>query len=508
MKERSEFDRMYTILGGLIFEVNCCNMFFQREDYPLDLISESKRCCDFIEMMREVYREDHITITFNRFKDLLSRKLDIPLKSIDDSDEASIYYELWQTAELQYHKEIKQDEYTQMWKSELKWMVEHFARRRAMELSQKQYHMLKRPCFGQKCDNPCDCKYHCDQCRKLKAKPFTFVVDWFDQEMEKLKSIRQESRGNVTLEYDATLEDRMTRYQKEFDERLSGDFDTLGIPWSIKALNEMTDGQNKGRVTAICARTAGGKTAFAIQENAFAWLNTDVNILYFNLEMPAKEFEARLDSTLTRLEFNKILSAKWDDQAELDNFMKCRREIESLRHVKVNKFVIKDVPRLNMTQMESMIRKYYNIWGENFIVVLDNVNIVEMASNVPRHEACSQYMAKFHELVKELNLQHGIIMAQLNRDSENSNKSGVITAKDVRDSDKLLDHVDYAFALLSLGKDIKKLVTMKARTALGTTIKLKNNLQFMRMDEYTQAGNNYDSEADKFTMEDEFDLNF
>ena len=507
MEKVTTFQRMYFVLGGLLFENECCEAFFQREDYPRNLLSENKVIIDIVSFIRKTYHDNHILMTDSIFKDMICDKVGISTKNFDKSSKPDVYLTIWEKSEESYYESKDKPDYIQIWKTELKALVSSYVRDKVKATIKLQYQLLGKGCFGDSCEEECPYKKTCGECKKSGLSSFDFITSYCDTKVQRLQSLNQHTRRTVSLEYGANLESRLEVYKDEFKYLKDNKKTSLGVPWSIPSLNDITGGMNKGRVTAFCARTAGGKTAMAIQETAHAWQHHGVNILYLNLEMPMVEFTARLDSTLTQMSFASILGRNWKTQTEIDKFIDKRRSVDVDRKLK-SEYVIKDIPRMNVTQLETFIRRYYNMWGENFICVLDNINIVEMPVGLPRHEACSLVMAKFHELVKELNITHGIILAQLNRDSENTQKSGIVTAKDVRDSDKLLDHVDYAFALISLGKRIKKLITMKARTALGFAIKLANNLWFMRMDEQSNKTNMYDEDEKDFCLDDEEELGF
>jgi hypothetical protein len=234
---RTEFDRMYSILGGLLFEINLVNIYMSREEYPMDLLSRNVIISDIIGFIKNVHQEANITMTWNRFKDLLAVKLNIAVKNLDDAPDAEPYYTIWEQCEAQYIKEKQSDEYFDKWKAELKWMVDFYVKNKSKWLCKRKYLMLKQECFGTICERPCEAKKECAKCRKLQdVSPYSFITEWSQEREDELHQISSETKGRREISYGENVEERIDKYRQERAFRLAGN-KTLGITTGLESFD-------------------------------------------------------------------------------------------------------------------------------------------------------------------------------------------------------------------------------------------------------------------------------
>ncbi len=496
-KEKTEFQRVYSILGGLLFNINCVEVYMSREDYPKDMVSRSKEIQRIISFVKKQYNSDHITLTWNIFQDYLSKAINVPRKKLDRSDKAELYYTLWEKAEEAYDREKESDEYFNKWKAELKWAVENYIKEKSLWLSLRHHKMLKKECFGETCGAECDVKKHCGKCYKSNCPPMDYILNLFERENEKLRNLKSDTRGIVSIFYDSNIEERKKRHREKFQRRQDG-HTLLGYTTGLNTIDDWTGGFIKGSVMTILARTGQGKSALALQMCSDCWAKEPVNVLYLNLEINKIEIQDRLDSALTGVDFDKIYKGKWSSEREFNKF---QDKLENLIEKKVNRFKILDVPELTVGQLRAIFLEHYRLWGDNFIIVLDNLNITDPPTDMSLTDGMNHMAKEFHKYVKEFNCC-GLMVAQLNREADNEKKR--ITGKHLRDCDKLLDHVDSAFAIVPLGgKQWKKLLTVKGRAFAGTTVKLQNRLYRMRMEEDDSMKGDYDKDDESFLAPDE-----
>jgi len=500
MPEKSKIDRMYGILAGLLFEIDLLNIFMTREDYPSDLLGDNEIIVNIVNYAREVHRDEHITLTWNRFKDLVSRTINSPVDTLDDCDNAQIYYTIWEKCELLYIEQVKDKEYSQKWRAELKWLIENYIAKRCLWNAKQKAMMLKKRCFAQPCDKACDMVKYCKECKKFKSDKLSYIMDWHDIAEQKLRTLRQESQGIRVISYGENVEERIKRYEDEFAYKQDGNA-LLGLSTGIPVLDSITDGFIKGHIMAILGRTGQGKSALALQMAIDSWMKTNQNYLFINLEIPIWDIQKRLDTSTTGTKYDTVRRGLWKSEDEFQEFK------EKLRNnTKKNKFVVHDAYDLNITGLDKLLRGYYNQWGSGFVVILDNLNRMSFPNGMKRHEGGNAICVKYHKLIKEFDAC-GVLVAQLNRSAEGINRTGMLNSSHVRESDQLLDSVSSAFAIVDyLGKQKKRVLPMKGRDFdMDIDIILKNDLHKMRLSVIEEQANEISND---FSIEEEEVLDF
>jgi KaiC/GvpD/RAD55 family RecA-like ATPase len=440
-------------------------------------------------------------MTWNRFKDLLAVKLNIAVKNLDDAPDAEPYYTIWEQCEAQYIKEKQSDEYFDKWKAELKWMVDFYVKNKSKWLCKRKYLMLKQECFGTICERPCEAKKECAKCRKLQdVSPYSFITEWSQEREDELHQISSETKGRREISYGENVEERIDKYRQERAFRLAGN-KTLGITTGLESFDEITDGFRKAQVVGFFGRSGVGKSALVLQMMLDAWVNSNTNILFWNLELPIWEIQKRMDSCLTGVAFNKLYTGKWESDKEYNDF---EVRLNNLYKNKQNQFKVLDVFDLNLTSMHQILKKYYQLWGDNFIVALDNISRMSAPLGMKEFEWYKKVAIAFHKGMKEFNCS-GVLVGQLNRDGKNVKRVGEADGNVIAGADAIINDLTAAFLLQKyLGQEQIKAIPLKGRNfAMKECIMLKNNLWRMRMEEMEVVGNTYDSDISEFTVDDE-----
>ena len=399
-----------------------------------------------------------------------------------ENDETFERFVMWyETAQASFD-ENQGPEYLDKWKAEFHWSILDYIKRKRIEISTTEHRICTTECFTEACgDKECKIKRYCHHAKRKDMGMHQYVQMWREAEDQKLRNLIKERRRQQEYNYTTNLDERLNRYEEKYTTRMEKPSGTLGFPFSIPTLNEWTDGWCPGRAYCFAARTGQGKSALALQEARYAWANSNVNVLFMNCEMPIHELEERLDSARTGVSFDKILKAKWDSKTELEAF---RQKLRIDNENRTNEFIILDTPHLTLGAMSYNIRQYYNRWGKNFIVIVDNLNRMAYPHG-PTHDAANSIAVEFHSLVKEFDIP-GLMLCQLNRDAEGQAR---ILPKHFRDADKIPDNLDAVFAILMYGVNKKKLVVVKGRSFSGNHVILQNNLSYMTLNEMPKISN-------------------
>jgi len=486
-------DRLYFILGGLFFNVNALNYFMTRTDFPLSLLSNNKALMNIVYILKKVYELENRVITFIRYKEMISHLHNLDPDTVYDNPKVQIYFQVYDKAKKLYD-ENSDDEYFDTWKTELKCAVNDYILRARMKMSKKEYLMAKNKCFTVEtktadCEE-CMVRRECLKARKLGKDMVEFIMIWREEEEEVLRSLLRDDQKIIIVGYESNTKERVEYYNQVYDLKSENSEKVMGVPFTLPTLNAWTDGWTRGRAYCLAGRTAQGKTAFALQEEVYAFDNSEMNILHFNLEMPNKELEARLDAARTETSFGKVLKGNWASQEEKDEFVS--KLVKVSRKKRKNEFKIIDKPSLNLSELRYYVRQFYRRWGNNFLLVVDNLNIMKYPAMLKKEDAASNISKEFHEIVKEYNIP-GFLLCQLNRDADGELRN--ISPRHFRDSDKIPDHMDACFAITTLSKKRKRLILVKGRSFEGDFINLENRLDIMRLIEVPRNSKEDDSEG-------------
>lgn len=86
-----------------------------------------------------------------------------------------------------------------------------------------------------------------------------------------------------------------------------------GISTGIQVLDEKTDGLHRGDMVIVAGPPSMGKTTFAVNLLQNALTTTQLPVVLFSMEMPAKDIGRRMWSTASKVEYKKIRHGKVDD---------------------------------------------------------------------------------------------------------------------------------------------------------------------------------------------------
>ena len=144
----------------------------------------------------------------------------------------------------------------------------------------------------------------------ISEKPLN---DALDELSAKLYAI---SGGEKNTSYKTALE-AATLAAAEILRRKDEGTGLLGISTGFGELDRYTNGLKKGDFVIIAARPGMGKTTFALNIVEKV-LDNGIGAVFFSLEMPSEQLMFRMFSSLTSVEFGKILKGVSLSDADID----------------------------------------------------------------------------------------------------------------------------------------------------------------------------------------------
>lgn len=496
-------ERILILLSGLFFNNNTLNIYMSRTDYPDDMLSENDMVKNIVRICRKVHSRDAERVTVPIYMDSIASMYNLEADDIPNHELGKKYLLVYRKAK-KYYEANKGEDFIETWRRELKCSIDAYIRRTRLEMSKIEHLMVKNSCFAAKtsCKEKDSCAVYkeCKEATKHNRTMLTHIQLWREEQEEKIRNLTKSDGRVITASYGdpVSIEERIKRYTDMRDIKVCKG--TIGIPFSLPTLNQWTDGWVKQRASCVVGRTAQGKTAFAIHELLYAYMNSNINVLHFNLEMPRDELLCRLDSALTSTSFTSINKGEFRDQVEFDEYVRSLREKLKERD---NEFIILDTPNLSVAEFRYHIRQWYNRWGNHFIVCLDNLNIMKFIGRESKTELVDQAAQAFHEVMKEYDIS-GMLLAQLNREAEGQDS---IRPSHFRDCDSIPDHMDWCVAILPYGVHKKKLTLVKGRNFMGSKIILENRLNCMQLVE-TGITADIDEDEKDFISADELEEDF
>ena len=477
--------RLQFILGGLLFNIHTLSIFMSRHDYPDDMLSDNRLWKNILDSIKQVYYEDNIITPPLRFIELCAKSHNISVEDDPDNPIIEKYKIFYRKAKAIYETASENDDYLDRWKAEVRWAIKDYIRFKRKDLAEIEYYAMKHECFGdhKKTDDckECEIKALCYSASKKDDK-LEFVQNWRELNEGLINNLQKEDHKLRIIDYSHSLKERCNEYDEQFRAKKTSNKSTMGVPWSIPSINRWTDGHKQGRLMVIAGRTGSGKTALALQECFFAYRYGGVNVLYINLEMPKGEMNARLDALRTATPFTNVLNQRWDEGNAVTEYKDFKRAlIRDNRDADPNLvFRILDTGSFNITDFKNVVRQHYRLWGSNFIVCVDNINIMTFPDDKDLDIAVNHAAQTIHATIKDYDI-YGLLLAQLNRSAEKT--KGRIMAAHFRDCDKIPDHADGVFAITDLGvSGRKKVQVVKGRSfQLGEYVFLENRLDIMQL---------------------------
>lgn len=185
-----------------------------------------------------------------------------------------------------------------------------------------------------------------------------------------------------------------------------------GIKTGYTALDNITNGFQRGDLIILAARPAMGKTAFALNLGLQASLRNSGGIAIFSLEMPAESLMKRILSAKSDVESSKLRSGNIRD----NEFNKLN---EAANELSAGKIFIDDSASIKVSEIFSKCRKLRSEQGLD-LVVIDYLQLISgngKGGSDNRQQEVSEISRSLKGLAREMECPV-IALSQLSRSVE------------------------------------------------------------------------------------------
>ncbi|MDE6195406.1 MAG: replicative DNA helicase [Erysipelotrichaceae bacterium] len=175
------------------------------------------------------------------------------------------------------------------------------------------------------------------------------------------RDILQVTRSRRATEFKSSRE-VISNVMEEIHHLRTVDTRVTGVKTGYSALDNLTNGFQKGDLIILAARPAMGKTAFALNLGLNASFYNPGAIAIFSLEMPAESLMKRILSAKSEVESGKLRSGNIND-------MEYNRLCESANELNASKIFIDDSANVKVSEIFSKCRKLHSEHGLSMIII-------------------------------------------------------------------------------------------------------------------------------------------
>ena len=263
------------------------------------------------------------------------------------------------------------------------------------------------------------------------------IDDFFDDAEKKIHELTGKRR---TTEFRTSKEVLTEVFQSI--QRMKNTVGMTGVPSEFEALDNVTNGFQKGDLIILAARPSMGKTAFALNLclNAIKDKKAQRTIAIFSLEMPAVQLVNRLLSAKGQVDGYKIRTGKLNNE-ELYRLMDVGKDLEE------DKVFIDDSSVLRTSEIMSKCRKLKSEHGLDLIVI-DYLQLLKGNRAENRQQEVSEISRNLKQLARELECPV-IALSQLSRSIEQRGGEKRPLLSDLRESGSIEQDADLVIFLHS-----------------------------------------------------------
>lgn len=283
-------------------------------------------------------------------------------------------------------------------------------------------------------------KYFARELIRVSGKAFsagfedaTDIFDLLDQTKSEIEAITKDIGGAG----DAPIGKLFLNMLQEIEYQKNNRTALTGLDTGLFDLNEITNGWQKSDLIIIGARPSKGKTALALNlalSAAISTLVASVPVGIFSLEMGATQLVKRMSSTVTGIDFGKIISGNLTDPEFVTVSQKSKY---------FNALPIRIADRVyTLLKIEAQAKKWkdkHNIG----LIIIDYLQLIkgERQSGANREQEISNISRRLKLLAKDLDVPI-ILLSQLNRSVESRSGSPEPMPSDLRESGAIEQDAD------------------------------------------------------------------
>ncbi|MFS2159717.1 replicative DNA helicase [Pseudomonas sp. Pseusp122] len=222
----------------------------------------------------------------------------------------------------------------------------------------------------------------------------------------------------------------------QIDERFNSGDSVRGLPTGLTDFDELTGGLQDTDLIILAARPSMGKTSLALNfVDSALQKHPEDSVQIFSLEMPAIAILYRLIAVLGRLDLQKLLSGKLDDE-DWPKLSYAMNRIKSYG----TRLVIDDTSGLSPTELRARARRGSRQFGKPRLIMVDYLQLMQCAGAENRTNEIAQISAALKGLAKEMTCPV-VALSQLNRSLEQRPNKRPVNA-DLRESGALEQDAD------------------------------------------------------------------
>lgn len=210
-----------------------------------------------------------------------------------------------------------------------------------------------------------------------------------------------------------------------------------GIPSGFPDLDKKTFGFHPGQMIIIAARPAVGKSTLAVDFGRNAAFLAGKTVLFFSLEMSAKELVNRILSAEARVETEKIRSGALSE----GDWMNVTEAQEKLG---TGTFIIDSNPKTSLSRVRTIAMRQALRPEKLDMIIIDYLGLMEIPSSGRRNDSRQNDVSELSRGLKILAKELGvpvIVLSQLNRNAEDR-ADGKPKVSDLRESGSLEQDAD------------------------------------------------------------------
>lgn len=403
-------------------------------------------------------------------------------------DSIAVYKKLWN--DLKKKRKIKFGE----WQEQLNEVIDSYRKMRHKNVYAMTGLLYEQPCFGKRGElEGCkECPFW-RLCKDMKESdeedPTKWILDWSASQIEQIKidtkatHIRVYNVGELIVDAIERLDDDRQDVDPDGKLRVRG----IHTPWPSLTTN--IGGWMRKRLYMFTSRSGQGKSAALLQSCNVSAMNGHPTLL-FNLEMPVlEELVYRIIAWICGIDSDDInfeaLMTKLVDNNMMDLVRERATAWLEMIHGCPN-YEIVDIPL--QTKLSAIFRHIdrfiARVGRKDILVALDYFNLLFIPSSAARPDLWwGQQAEQLHAFCRDRDIP--ILSAlQLNRSADGAKR---LTARHLRDADKIMDNLDGLWGLLPLSQDVMRLQCVKGRYFKPVDYLLNKELWKMGFSEFKRV---------------------
>ncbi len=212
-----------------------------------------------------------------------------------------------------------------------------------------------------------------------------------------------------------------------------------GVDTGYTRLNDITHGWQKQNLIILAARTAMGKTAFALNLALNAAVNEKKTVAFFSLEMSSEMIMKRLLASVARVSNDHIATGNLNETEKL-------KITQGLLTLSKTNLYFDDTPNCKLGDLLSKSRKLRKAHPDLCLIVIDYLTLISVEGKFNSDaEKIGEITKSLKELARTLNVPI-ICLAQINREAE-ANKEARPKLSNLRGSGNIEQDADLVMLL-------------------------------------------------------------